>query len=151
MKSSQKTVVVAMSYSRKKWIDTVAGFLAGIIGEYAKLKMAALVDYPHNWEPEVKRLVKKLETFIDPSRVATNPKGLDRKKAFLEAAADASVRDDKVTQAKNAFAEKLGRKSTLKFLKRYSDEGQNFDAENLLVEVLERYSPTLYGIISSNK
>lgn len=112
--------------------------------------MAVLVDYPHDWEPEVKRLVKKLETFLDPKRVVTDPKGLDRKKAFLEAAGDASVRDDKVTQAKNIFVEKLGRKNTLEFLKRFSDEGQEFDAENLLVEVLEKYSPALFGIISES-
>jgi hypothetical protein len=55
---------IAMAYRRSRWIEIVGRSLAGIVGEYAKLKMADLSGYGHDWEPEIKRLVRKLETFM---------------------------------------------------------------------------------------
>lgn len=145
MKQALVKLVTGMAYTRDSWVDQARNRMRGALGEYAKLRFAQIMeeDFDYNWEPEVKRLIKKIEELFN-SETKTRTQ-FDRIKAFQEAYMEASSAQDQVVSAKNKFEDKYltNKKQVNLFLKRYRAHFEEFDSENLLADMLATYLPQI--------
>lgn len=106
-----------MAFSRDNWITKARQRLEGALGEYAKQKYAELSDmaYIHDWESEIKALIKKVDELFDPTQIKLKTK-FDRNKAFKEAFIEAAGAQEQVVAAKNDFIKYLNQKQKRYFL-----------------------------------
>lgn len=101
-----------------------------------------MIDFDFNWEPEVLRLLKKVEELFDPSKVKLKSR-FDLNKAFKEAVEEASQAEEQITAARNLFVSNyLDRKKSqalLRALQRHTFPS----SEELLAEMLDELAPKL--------
>jgi hypothetical protein len=139
---AHKYLVEAMAFSRSSWVDRARNRLEGALGEYAKIKYAEMIDFDFNWEPEVLRILKKVEELFDPSKVKLKSR-FDLNKAFKEAVEEASQAEEQITAARNLFVSNyLDRKKSqalLRALQRHTFPS----SEELLAEMLDELAPKL--------
>lgn len=139
--------VLGMAFRRQKWVEDVHHALRGVLGEYAKQRYAELAGFrDHDWTPEVRRLLRDLERYMDPGYIEI--KGFwDRKKAFREAFRDAIPSQEIVRSAKNAIEKKLKAQDQIRFHKEVQKHFDEFDAETLLRKMLKDHAPKLYALV----
>lgn len=139
--------VLGMAFRRQKWVENVHNALRGVLGEYAKQRYAELAGFrDHDWTPEVRRLLRDLERYMDPGYIEI--KGFwDRKKAFREAFRDTIPSQEIVRGAKNEIEKKLKDEEQNRFHKEVQKRFDDFEAETLLRTMLKDYAPKLYSVI----
>lgn len=135
-----QTKVEAMAFDRQDWMRHTRNRLCGALGEYAKVKFADLIDFPFDWEPEVKALMAKVDEMFDPKKIKLKGK-YDRKKMFLEVLVEVSGEQVQITQAKNDFIRDYIKSQDKKIAFLKKAQAANFSAETLLFEMLEKYAP----------
>ena len=140
----RRHLVYSMAFSRQKWIEHVTHRLEGALGEYAKIIFAELIGFNFDWEPEVKRLIKKVQELFDENLVKTSTK-FDRIKAFAEAFNDASGAQNQITDARNDFVKTYleNKKDIEALLKEYRDHFEKFDSKDLLADMILKYMPEI--------
>ena len=148
LKKALTKIITGMAYSREAWIDRARNRMVGALGEYAKMRFADMLGFDYDWEPEVKRLVKKIGELFDNSLTKTKT-SFNKASAFKEAYTEASSAQDQVIYAKNRFEEKYlkSKKEVERFLKLYREQFDDFDAENLLADMLTKYLPEISKIL----
>jgi len=145
-------LVTGMAYSRNAWVDQARNRLAGALGEYAKLRLAKMVNFNYNWEPEVIRLAKKIGDLFDEAKTICKS-SFDKKKAFIEAFREAASSQEQVVSAKNKFEQNYlkTKKDTDLLFKKYRENFDAFDSEKLLIDMMVEYLPKLASIITGKK
>lgn len=148
LKKALLKTITGMAYSRNTWVDQARNRMKGALCEYTKLRLARMIDYDYNWEPEVKRLVKKIEELFDIEKTKTKT-SFDKVKAFKEAFSEASGFQDQVVYALNKFEEKYlqSKKELNLFRKEYRKNFNEFDSEKLLADMLSEYLPNISKLI----
>jgi hypothetical protein len=148
LKKVLSNIITGMAYNREAWIDRARNRMVGALGEYAKLRFAAMLGFDYDWEPEVKRLVKKIAELFDSSITKTKT-SFNKANAFKEAYTEAAGSQDQVVYAKNRFEDNYlkSKKDIDKFLKLYREHFDEFDAENLLADMLAEYLPEIAKLI----
>lgn len=101
---------------------------------------ADLIDFPFDWEPEVKALMAKVDEMFDPKKIKLKGK-YDRKKMFLEVLVEVSGEQVQITQAKNDFIRDYIKSQDKKIAFLKKAQAANFSADTLLFEMLEKYAP----------
>jgi hypothetical protein len=148
LKKALTRIVTGMAYSRDTWVDQARNRMKGALCEYAKLRLARMVSYDYNWEPEVLRLVKKIQELFDAEKTKTKT-NFDKAKAFKEAFKEASSAQEQVVYALNKFEEKYlqSKKEIDLFKKEYRKNFDSFDSEKLLIDMLSEYLPNIVALL----
>jgi len=141
-----KKYVFPIAYRRSKWIESVRSHLLGVFGEYCKetirklpgVKLKSGLD--HSWDPEIKRLFSKLDTFLDPARVKLKGE-YSREKMLVESYMDLSPSlQSKLNSSKREML--LTVEDVIILEKAYEEFASKTDTDDLFLEMLEafRYS-----------
>ncbi len=135
-----------MAFDRHSWMRHTRNRLCSALGEYAKVKFAELIDFPFDWKPEVAVLMDKVADMFDPQKTKVKGK-FDLKKMFKEVLVEVSGEQVQITQAKNNFIHDYikERNKKLEFL--HNTRAKDFDANTILFEMLEQFSPDLLKLI----
>ena len=130
-------VVKAFAFSREDWVDRVREDLGGALGEFAKIKYGAVADIKDFWSHEVQRLLVRVHNYLDWKAVKTKT-NFNRKKAFEEAALEASLYQNQVTTARNEILRLIDENELGWEAKRRVLE-THLDATELLDEMIMEY------------
>lgn len=134
-----KTKIEGMAFDRQDWMRHTRNRLCGALGEYAKVKFAALVNFPFDWEPEVQSLMVKVIEMFDAKKIKLKGK-YDLKKMFAEVLSEVSGEQVQITHAKNDFVRDYIKSPTKKIAFLKKARSANYSAESLLFEMLEKYA-----------
>lgn len=133
-----KKITTAMAMSRSVFKNRLRNMISGALGEYAKMRFAALVGgVGYDWEPEVKRLCATITDFIRDQTITGNP---SKAGVLVEAITEASFSQDKLTKAKN---------QVFKFVdpgKRHLLQRAGFESSVLIGEMMGKYMPKLMRV-----
>lgn len=138
--------IEGMAFDRQDWIHHTRNRLCGALGEFAKVKFAALIDFPFDWIPEVKSLMVKVVEMFDPKKTKRKGK-YNVSKMFSEVLIEVSGEQVQITQAKNDFIRDYIKNQEQKLLFLHMAREKNFTAEDLLFEMLETFAPELKKIV----
>ena len=138
-KRLEAIVKISMPYNRSKWVDELRdAHLGGALGEYAKLVIARNLKEKDFWSNEVKRILKKVEDFMNPKIIKTETK-FKREKALNEAINEAARFQKQIVAAKKDYIKEVLRyKPKTKVEKVRS---MDLDSVDLMVDMLEEFLP----------
>jgi len=132
-----KTTILAMAFTRSRWVDKFANTFKGALGEYAKLKYAEEMKMPDTWSNEIKSLMKTIENLFNPKIIKTKAK-FNLHRAAAEGFLEAMNEQKQVLDAKNEFRTYLDTAEEKRAFNKTSKD-LNLQAEDLAFELLEEY------------
>lgn len=103
-------VISEMSYSRERFCDSTRDILRGALQEYTCYVISKHFNLKDDWSDEVHQLLSKIDQLMSKS---IKTKFRDKEKALLEAIREASLSQDKISNAKSKMGNyypKLDRK-----------------------------------------
>jgi len=97
-----KQVILAMAFSRSRWVEKFANGFKGALGEYAKLRYSEALGFGDYWSDEINDLLHTVDNLFDPKVIKTKTK-FNLYRAAAEGFLEAMNEQKQVLDAKNEF------------------------------------------------